>query len=204
MEFGKTKFELRLGFFVLVGLIILVTFVLLIGDFKTWGMVYRVNFIFTNVNGVRIGAPIRFAGVDAGEIESMQIVPRPELQTSEIKIVGLVRNNVQIPPDSVIWISTLGLLGEKYIDIIPGKDYTHSVKNDETLRGTDPIALNEVTEVIKGMADDLRSLVTKVQNGEGTVGRLFNDDTLYKEIEGLVEDIRQNPWKLFWKPKGKK
>ena len=118
--------------------------------------------------------------------------------------MGLVRNNVQIPPDSVIWISTLGLLGEKFVDIIPGRDYTHFIKEGDTLRGTDPIALNEVTEVIKGMADDLRTLVTRVQNGEGTVGRLFTDDSLYQEVEGLVADIRANPWKLFWKPKGKK
>ena len=204
MEFGKTKLELRLGFFVLVGLIILIVFVLLIGDFKTWGTGYRVNFIFNFVNGVKVGAPIRFAGVDIGEVEYLQIIPNSVERKTDVKVIGLVRGNTQIPPDSVVWVNTLGLLGEKYIEIMPGKDYTHFVKAGETLRGIDPIAMNEVAELAKNIADDLRDTINKVKNGEGTIGRLFNDDSIYKEIEGLIADIRRNPWKLIWKTKEKK
>ena len=204
MEFGKTKLELRLGFFVLFGLIILIAFVLLIGDFKTWGNSYRVNIIFSFVNGVKIGAPIRFAGVDVGQVETLQIQPQPQEHKTEIKVVCLLRGNVQIPPDSVVWVNTLGLLGEKYIEIMPGKDYSHFVREGDTLNGVDPIPMEEIAELAKNIADDLREVINKVKSGEGTLGRLLNDDSIYRELEDLIADVHRNPWKLFWKTKEKK
>ena len=61
MIFGKTKLEMKVGIFVFIGLIILVVFVLSIGGVKTWSSGYKVNFIFNFVNGVKNGAPVRFA-----------------------------------------------------------------------------------------------------------------------------------------------
>ena len=63
MIFGKTKLEMKVGIFVFIGLIILVTFILSIGGFKTWTSGYKVSFIFDFVNGVKLGAPVRFSGV---------------------------------------------------------------------------------------------------------------------------------------------
>lgn len=192
MEFGKTKLELRLGFFVFVGLIILVVFVLLIGDFKTWGTGYRVNFVFNFVNGVKIGAPIRFAGVDVGQVETLEIVPNPREQKTEVKVVGLLRGNVQVPMDSVIWVNTLGLLGEKYIEIMPGRDYSRLVTENLTLKGKDPIPMEEVAELARNIANDLQDLLGKIKKGEGTLGRFLTDESIYNDLDALTQDETEN------------
>lgn len=203
MIFGKTKFELKVGIFVFIGLVILVTFVLLIGDFKTLTSGHNINFIFNFVNGVKIGAPIRFAGVDIGEVKDIKFVFLPQEQKTQVQIVGWVNKNIKIPLDSMVWVNTLGLLGEKYIEVMPGKDYSKFVAKGDTLIGIDPIATHEMTKLAKNLVDDLDESIEKIKNKEGTIGKLLYDDTIYKELEALVMDIRKHPWKLFWKTKEK-
>lgn len=204
MIFGKSKMELKVGIFTFIGLVILVTFVLLIGNFKTWAAGYRVNFIFNFVNGVKIGAPVRFAGVDVGEVKDIKFIFIPQEQRTKVQIVGWLKKEVSIPVDSTVWVNTLGLLGEKYVEIMPGKDYAHFVLRDGSLTGSDPIAMHEVAELAKNIAEDLDESLVRIKNKEGTVGKLLYDDTIYKELEALVTDLRRHPWKIFWKTKEKK
>jgi hypothetical protein len=100
-------------------------------------------------------------------------------------------------------VNTLGLLGEKYIEIMPGKDYSNFLAPKQTLVGVDPIPMQEVSVLAKGIAQNLNEGLLKIINKEGTVGKLLYDDTIYKELEALVVDIRKHPWKLFWKTREK-
>lgn len=201
MLFGKTKLELKVGTFIFVGLVILVIFVLSIGGLKTWALGYNLKFSFNFINGVKIGAPVRFAGVDVGKVKEINFVLTPERKT-RVVVEAWVKDEVKIPVDSVVWINTLGLLGEKYIEVMPGKNPQYLRKN-ETLAGNDPVAMHEVTQLAKNIADDLDAIIAKIKNGEGTIGKLVSDDTLYKELEALVFDLQQHPWKLFLKGKEK-
>ena len=203
MLFGKTKLELKVGIFVFIGMIILVTFVLLIGDFKTWTSGFQVNFIFNFVNGVRVGAPVRFAGVDIGQVKAIKFIFLPQEQKTQVQIVGWLKKEINIPSDSTVWVNTLGLLGEKYIEIMPGRDYAKRVTANQSLVGTDPIPMHEVTQLAKNIVEDLDEGIVKLKNKEGTIGKLLYDDAIYKELEALIIDIRKHPWKLFWKTKEK-
>jgi phospholipid/cholesterol/gamma-HCH transport system substrate-binding protein len=204
MIFGKTKLELKVGIFVFLGLVILVTFVLLIGDFKTWTSGFQVNFIFNFVNGVRVGAPVRFAGVDIGQVKAIKFIFLPGEQKTQVQVVGWLKKEINMPSDSTVWVNTLGLLGEKYIEIMPGKDYAKLLTSNQSLVGTDPIPMHEVTQLAKNIVDHLDESIVKIKNKEGTIGKLLYDDAIYKELEALIIDIRKHPWKLFWKTKEKK
>ncbi len=64
--------------------------------------------------------------------------------------------------------------------------------------------LMEASEQIDGTVASLRSILTKVDNGEGTLGRLVNDQTLYDNLNDaslriaeLVQDIKDNPRKYI-------
>lgn len=203
MTFGKAKLELKVGIFVFIGIIILVTFVLLIGNFKTWTASYDVNIIFNFANGVKVGAPVRFAGVDVGEVNSIGFMPVTG-GAQKVKIKCIVRNEVKIPLDSAVWVNTLGLLGEKYIEIMPGHNYAEYLKPRQDLAGVDPIPMHEVVDLAKNIADNISEAIEKIKNKEGTMGKLLYDDSIYKELEALIQDIRRHPWKLFWKTKEKK
>jgi phospholipid/cholesterol/gamma-HCH transport system substrate-binding protein len=204
MIFGKTKLELKVGFFVFIGLTILVVFVLSIGGFKTWTSGYRVNLIFNFVNGVKVGAPVRFAGVDVGEVKKIYLQFVPKESRSNVRLEVWVRDIVCIPADSTVWVNTLGLLGEKYVEIIPGKDYSRTLKENESLTGVDPVPTHELFSKAGDIMSNLDSGIAKIVNKEGTVGKLLYDDKLYNELEALVTDVRKNPWKLLIKTKEKK
>ncbi len=224
MIFGKSRLEFKVGIFVFAGLVVLMIFVLLIGDFKNLISAYKVNFQFNFINGVRVGAPVRFAGVDIGQVKEINLLPSPQEHTTKIEIVGLVRKSIKIPVDSQVWVNTLGILGEKYIDVMPGKNYAEFVAENGTMVGNDPVAMHEFGELaksiiqkldasiteIKGVVGSVDSLtknlddgITRIKNKEGTIGKLLYDDEIYNELEALISDIKLHPWKLFIKTKEK-
>lgn len=200
MLFGKTKLEFKVGVFVFIGLIILVVFVLSIGGFKTWTSGYYVKFKFDFINGVKIGAPVRFAGVDVGQVKRIEF--RYNLSGKpEVEIIGWVKKDVLIPVDSTVWINTLGLLGEKYVEIMPGKNNEKFVLPEQVIDGNNPIAMHELSELARKIIGEVESLILKIKNNEGTIGKLFSEDAIYNELEALVLDLKRHPWKLFWKTK---
>lgn len=200
MLFGKTKMEFKVGVFVFIGIAILVIFVLSIGGFKTWSSGYNVKFGFEFINGVKIGAPIRFAGVDVGEVKKIGFIYAPQ-ERAKVIVWGWIKKEILIPSDSTVWINTLGLLGEKYIEIMPGKNYQNFIPAGGELNGNTPIAMHEVGELAKDVVDSLDTIIDKINSGQGTIGKLINDDTLYMETESFLLDLKEHPWKLFWKNK---
>lgn len=204
MIFGKTRLELKVGVFVLIGMIILAVFVLSIGGIKTWSSHYKVNFVFNFVNGVKLGAPVRFAGVDVGEVKDIKFQFEPREAKTKVHLICSVRKELKVPVDSTVWVNTLGLLGEKYIEIIPGDNYNMCLTKDDELTGVDPIATHEIVRLAKGIAENIDESIAKIKNKEGTLGKLLYDDVIYQELEALIVDIRKHPWKLFWKGKEKK
>ncbi len=204
MIFGKTKLELKVGSFVFVGLIILGFFILSIGGFKTWSSGYRININFNFVNGVKVGAPVRFAGVDGGEVKRVKLEFIPQENRSNVCLEVWIRNIIKIPRDSTVWVNTLGLLGEKYVEIIPGADYANCLKPRDSLVGIDPLPIHQIFKNAESILRNLDEGIDKIRNQEGTLGKLIYNDGIYSQMEALVTDVRKNPWKLFIKTKEKK
>lgn len=204
MIFGKTKLELKVGIFTFIGLVILVIFILSIGGFKTWSSGYNINFNFNFVNGVKVGAPVRFAGVDVGEVKGVKLEFMPQENRSNVRLDVWIRSIIKIPPDSTVWVNTLGLLGEKYVEIIPGKDYANPLKDGQSLAGIDPLPIHEIFNRAENIMRNLDEGLAQIRNKEGSLGKLVYDDKIYNELEALVTDVRKNPWKLFFKTKEKK
>lgn len=199
----KSNLELKVGVFVFGAIIILGIFILKIGGFKNYAG-YPIKFMFNNVSGVKPGSPVRFAGVDVGEVRDVNILSNQQDNSTQIEVVGWIRGSLSIPQDSQVYVNTLGLLGEKYIEIIPPAEVKSFIKSGDTLVGVDPIMLHhwidEGTKIVK----DFQELLLQLKSGEGTVGKLLSDDKLYQELEALISDLRRHPWKLFWKTREKK
>ncbi|MDP2830812.1 MAG: MlaD family protein [Candidatus Omnitrophota bacterium] len=204
MIFGKTKLELKVGVFVFIGLTVLVIFILSIGGLKTWSSGYRINLNFNFVNGVKIGAPVRFAGLDVGEVKRISLQFMPQENRSIVRLEAWVRDIVRVPADSTVWVNTLGLLGEKYVEIIPGKDYANFLKDNQSLIGIDPLPIHEIFNRAESILRNLDDGIIKIRDKEGSLGKLLYDDAVYNELEALLTDVRKNPWKLLIKTKEKK
>jgi phospholipid/cholesterol/gamma-HCH transport system substrate-binding protein len=228
----KSKLELKVGVFVFVAIVILSVFIFRIGNLRNYGAGYPIRFVFANISGVKFGSPVRLAGVEIGEVRRVNILEDKQNRRTQIEVIAWIGRTLLIPQGSEAFVSTLGLLGEKYIGIIPPPEYEDFLKPGDTLIGNDPIAaqywIDEADKIIK----DLQEIIRKVKAGEGTIGKLLYedrlyqelgalisdirqaregtigkllyDDKLYQELEALISDIRRHPWKLFWKTREKK
>ena len=109
-----------------------------------------------------------------------------------------------IEKDSTVRVNTLGMLGEKYLEIIPGTSEAGFLEEDGVLIGQDPVMLDELAEDIKDMADSAGVVMGRLERGEGTIGKFLTDESVYNNVEEFTGDIKRNPWKLLRKTTGKK
>jgi len=205
------RLELKLGIFVFIGIIILVSLVLSIRDFRSWQAGYNIFVKFGFLNGVKLGAPVRFRGVDVGEVRDIQIVNQPQTKESFIKVSCWIKNPVKIPEGSSIWVNTLGILGEKYLEIMPPKEERVFLEPNAFIVGNDPVAMHEVQELARKIISEIDRELLNLKTKETTLAKLLYDDKLYKKLESILDDLKEltsdlklHPWKLFFVPKEKK
>ncbi len=204
----ESHLEMKVGVIVLTAMLTLTFFVVSISDISLFEKRHFYNVVFGYANGLRDAAPVRLAGVEAGLVKKMDVfVDDQDQHKTKVKVTFFVKEGTQIPKDSTFTINQLGLLGEKYIEIIPGVS-GEFVTEGATLMGKDPLPIEKITEQVSSITgkldtalDGLNSIISDVNQGKGTIGKFIKDDTLYMNLEELSEDLKSNPWKLFYKPK---
>ena len=126
--------ELSVGLFILVAFfaLLFVTVQTSSLNFKSQQDAYKLRASFTDINGLRIKAPVRIAGV--GEVTTIKL--NQETYQADIAIV-IYDSHIQIPKDSMISIMTEGVVGSKYIAIEPGFENT-MLTNDNVIEKSIP------------------------------------------------------------------
>lgn len=199
---GLRTFELKVGIFILIGIAILFIIVFSIGDVNLVKRGYNIKVLFTFASGIGPAAPVRLAGVGCGQIKGIHLVYSQKEQKTKAEINVWIQEGTKIEKDAVVTINTLGLLGEKYLEIIPGTPGSAILKPGETIIGKDPVPMEKITENLASLSDSVRTIVDRLKNGEGTIGKLLTDDAIYENLEAFTADIKQHPWKLLNKPRG--
>jgi len=111
----KFDLEVTVGLFIIAGIICLGYLSIKLGKMEIVGeRGYELYALFSNTGGLKTGAPIVIAGVDAGRVKSIA------LDHYEARVVLNFPWNVKIQEDAIASIKTKGLVGEKYIEITPG------------------------------------------------------------------------------------
>jgi phospholipid/cholesterol/gamma-HCH transport system substrate-binding protein len=196
--------EVKVGIFVFVALIIMFIIVFSISDFYVFGKAYRIDVEFSFANGMAESAPVRLAGVDVGTVDKIDVFYDEEAKKTKVILHVRIIKPVKIEKNAVARINTLGLLGEKYLEITPGTATAGFLTDGATLRGDDPILVEALTKDMKYLVDSVTEVVDRLKRGEGTVGKLLVEEKIYHDLEAFVEDIKRNPWKLLHKPKGRR
>jgi phospholipid/cholesterol/gamma-HCH transport system substrate-binding protein len=107
--------ELIVGIFVVAGIVAMVYLSITLGDVEILGRKgYAVYAVFDSASGLREGATVEMAGVEIGKIEKVQL--EDFLSLIEMRIDP----DVKIPEDTIASIRTSGLIGEKFVKLIPG------------------------------------------------------------------------------------
>jgi phospholipid/cholesterol/gamma-HCH transport system substrate-binding protein len=182
--------QVRGGIFIFLALVFFAGGVLLMGQ-KTKMFVTKgsMRVVMSDVVGLKVGAPVWLAGVDVGLVtdilfadpkHSNEVSVDIEVDTDALKKIGA---------DSKITIKTRGLMGEKYVDILPSKQY--SEKPPAVLQGTAVAKLDDVIQKAGDTFEKVNSIIDNIQQGKGTLGKLNKDETLYTNIARLAVEMKE-------------
>ena len=86
---------------------------------------------FNNIEGIKIGTEVKIAGIRVGAVEKTEIDP----STFQVKVKLNIADNLKLPTDSSLNVSSSGLLGGKYLEIKPGMEDS-VLKNGEYFSNT--------------------------------------------------------------------
>ncbi|MBS1521345.1 MAG: MCE family protein [Bacteroidetes bacterium] len=188
--------KIKIGGFVLAGLAVLIAGIFLIGNKKgLFTKTFNVHGMFKNVNGLQVGNNARFAGINVGVVKDIQIV-----NDTTVKVTLTLNEDVRkfVKKDSKLSISSDGLMGDKLVLISSGGvNSNQEVVNGDQLTGVNPFDVDRLVNKFSKIADDagelvggLSSIINKVNNGQGSLGRLLNNDKMARDLEGTVKQAK--------------
>jgi phospholipid/cholesterol/gamma-HCH transport system substrate-binding protein len=158
---------------------------------------------FKDVEGLRKGAPVWILGVEEGYVKGIHLDPI----SGVIVTIALKKSSLRlIKQDSQATVLTMGLLGDKYIELSTGSPNAGPIRPGEMLKGVTEIGLKRVLETsattietMNGFIMKLDHLVSKIETGQGTIAKFFNDPTLYYDLtkaahslSAVLEDIKNS------------
>lgn len=178
----------------MIGFLLLVLIIFLIGhQQKLFGNTFSVYANFKNIAGTKEGNYVRFAGINIGTVTEINLV-----NDSTVQLLLSLDKSVQshIKSDATATIGSDGLMGDKLIILHPGSagNSLPAIKEGETLASSDPVEVDKIMNNlarISGNAESitagLSTIVTKINNGQGSIGRMLNDDKMARKLEGTLD-----------------
>ena len=142
---------------------------------------------FLDVRGLRRGAPVWLFGTEVGSVKSIH------LARAYGTIVTLSVKKSAVPfimRDCRAEILTMGLLGDKYVELTAGTPEAGPIHPGAVVKGTTPTELSNIVEAstktvekVSDLIDKVEGLVARIAEGKGTLAKLINEPTLYDNLE---------------------
>jgi phospholipid/cholesterol/gamma-HCH transport system substrate-binding protein len=208
----KMTNEAKTGIMVFICLAVLGALLMKVGNFSFVKKGYAVKARFHYTEGVKKNAPVRLSGVDVGDVKDVKLIYGDEVL---VEADLWLNEGTKLRKNSKAYVTTLGMMGEKYIEIRPGSmDAAYAVDGD-MIDSKDPVRLEDLIEIGTKVADDIGKMardISKVANHvDGAVvdnrqklDKIF--DNLEETSENFAEfsqDVKHHPWKVLMKGKEK-
>jgi len=127
----KTKLELVVGAFVLVGILCMAYLSIKLGKLEmVGGDVYEVEAQFNSASGLKPGTAVEIAGVEVGRIRGITLIE------DRAKVILAVNSTVKLYTDTIASIKSRGIIGEKFLSLSPGGG-GDPLKPGDTIRDTE-------------------------------------------------------------------
>lgn len=204
--------QLRVGIFVLFGLAVLAFLIMnSTGDFNPFEKKMRLKARFAAADGLREGSEVLLAGVHIGKVEEVVLLPPDSPEDFKIEAIMSVQNELNGKPiserirtDSIAQLVAVSLLAnDKTIDISPGSMKGSAIPENAVLESKEAMSITQLTQTgndllgqINKLAIPANEILTKANEGRGTLGRVINDETLYKSLDATVNEARTTMTRL--------
>jgi phospholipid/cholesterol/gamma-HCH transport system substrate-binding protein len=217
----KNTLETRLGLFFAIALIGAIIILEMAGGFNILQRGYHVHALFKDVSQLKVGDPVKLAGVEVGKVDRIAIT------NDQVRVTMRLNAGAQVRTDSTASIQFAGLMGQNFVSLdfgTPGGPIAQRdtilptrtqpdlnaimAKLDNVATGIENVTksftgdtinnlLGPITDFIKqnqqpltAMIGNLRTISDRIAAGEGTVGRLINEDTLYLSALNTVSNLQ--------------
>lgn len=188
--------RIKLGIFVIVGLILLTIGIYFIGQKQQlFSNTFRVRCIFKDISGLQVGNNVRFSGINVGVVENIELVA-----DTSVRIDLVINNDVRkfIKKDAKAVIGSDGLMGNKIIVIMPGTSDKQPIANNDLIATSASVNFDDIMQSLKVTTDnaaiiteDLAAIMDNISSGRGTIGKLFMDSAFATNIDQTILNIKQ-------------
>lgn len=194
MQKKETSIEVKVGALFLVGIALLVAFVLVLGDFS-FGEGFHFSVEFDNAGGLKPGADVAIAGLNVGTVQELRFLKNEKATDPDAAAVA-VRAKIRVDEsyadairtNSDFFITTRGVLGEPYIEIVTRDFDAQPIQKDAILRGVDPPRM----DLIVAKASELLTALTELLDDPEIHAKdlLANTASLMKNLDLFLIDNR--------------
>jgi phospholipid/cholesterol/gamma-HCH transport system substrate-binding protein len=175
---------------------ILITGIYFIGQTKKmFSSTFSISALFKDVNGLQVGNNVRFAGINVGSVDGIEIIT-----DTSVKVDMIVDVNTQrfIKKDSKAIIGTDGLMGNKIMNISSGTQGSAEIENYDVIGTTIPVSIDDMLLKLKITGDnaakittDLANIIGNISSGEGTIGKLFMDNEFADNLDRTLVNVKE-------------
>jgi phospholipid/cholesterol/gamma-HCH transport system substrate-binding protein len=179
---------------VLGGLVLFLIALFFIGSERNvFARTFQISAIFKNIEGLKEGDNVWLSGVKIGTVKRVQIITEGKVMvTLSLKD----KQNEFIRKDATAFIGSDGLVGNKIVVIRTGKS-SQVIADHDTINSLSPPDTQELINIAKEVGDntkslttDLKTIASKINDGQGIVGELLNDGPLAQDFRNAVTALR--------------
>ena len=172
----KSTDEVKVGAVTLGGFVILALMLTFLGVFSFASRQYKLNVIFDNVNGLKVGNEVRFAGVPIGKVDDILV------DGSKVKVVMKIDQKQKVPRNSQFGIGMDGVMGTKFVTITPPEIATGvTFREGETITG-------QTTGGVDKLMSSSGKVMEKLETVADAFSNVFGDKAVQKSMrEGFVQ-----------------
>jgi phospholipid/cholesterol/gamma-HCH transport system substrate-binding protein len=195
MDTHTQKFKVRLGLFIIGGLMIFAIAIFFIGKQQNlFNPVFKITTNFFNVSGLQVGNNVRFSGINVGIVDNIKII-----NDSTVEVDMLIRKDVQkfIKKDSEASIGSDGIIGDRVMVISQGSNESPMAKDGQHISSVMPVEFNDIMLSLQATAIsveiitlELAEIMTNINSGRGTLGRLIKDSSIARNTSQIIQNLK--------------
>lgn len=202
MSESPNKRPVVVGIFVLIGLIFFIAGVLMIGNISgTFNKRMQVVTFFDDVNGLQVGNNVWFSGVKIGNVKNLRFYG-----DSQVEVLVNIDISAQeyIRKDARIKISADGFIGNKILVISGGTQKVGRVEQGDTIQVESTFSSEDMLNTLQennmnllGITKALKGISTGIAAGEGSIGKMLSETTLYDNLNNAVVSLNNTSAKAM-------
>ena len=194
MEKSTTQ-KMRLGIFVIIGLMLFVLAIYFIGEKqKMFGETNELSAVFNNVSGLQLGNNVRYSGINVGTVRGISMI-----NDTTIRVDMIIDKTVfkHIKKNAVATIGSDGLVGNMIINITPGENSFSAVQPGDIIKSVNRIRTDDILSTLNVtnqnaalLTVDLLKITKEITQGKGTVGLLINDTIMGSDLKKTMQNLK--------------